>query len=280
MKFQSTGLKQDPIVEAAYDYALAHARNLASEVSALIKAEINLGYQKQLDALNAAKDSGQLDEERYKGVKAQLDKSLEFELKRLPLTVAQEISFIFDEKTLAPALELQEHSENTAPEVLAAALLLESVRDPLDYQKVESRFGGAIAGMVAEILHIDSYPGDGEANTKAASSGVKRILMANLASGLDQVLVQVESLPPGMVLQFPPKQEEKIYSQAKLLWGNDKKQDLRLRDVFNRAAEVVESPFRIEVKAGKPLLVKESEGGPFKPNPNKKGPRISGDNTP
>jgi hypothetical protein len=97
--------------------------------------------------------------------------------------------------------------------------------------------------------------------------------MAGMTSKLD---VRTE-----MKKKYPiaPLQEEKIFAEVKILWGNDKKQDTRLKDVFNRVAEAESSTYRIEVKAdGSPELVAGAKITPPKALPGKrKGPIIKGD---
>ena len=266
MRFEDTGLKKDKVVEEAFNYAYAYNRALAPEVTKQWKDEFEFQHQSGLDYYDKMKTSGQIPEEQYKSIKAQLDSILNLQMKQLPQIVEQQLGIMFG---LAPTLEVQQYSEKSTPSLLAATLLIGCVRDPVDCQKVEEKFGSAISGLIAEMLHIEAYPGTLDVSMTAASSDAKRIFMAELTSNLNQAKPQ---------MKFPPKEEEKMFSQAKLLWGNDKKLDTRLVDVFNRVAEALFPQYRIEVgAAGAPELVKTEQKTPKLVPGQKKGPIISGD---
>ncbi len=275
MRFEDTGLTKEQIVEDAFNYAYAA---FLPEVSSQFKQQLDKSYQDQLNQLGELKESGQIDEEQFNKYKTQLDGSLDAQMKRLPQLVEKQAGPLFQQTRISPALELQKHSEKSSPELLAAALLLDTVRDPIDYQKLDAKFGAAVSGVVAEILHIDSHPDAANDNLAAAGGDAKRIVLAEIAANLGQILSQIEKAPPGSTLKAPLKYEENVFGQLKLLWGNDKKLDTRLVDLFNRTAEGLASSFRIELTdSGAPELVK-STWAPAKPAPGKKkGPRISGD---
>jgi hypothetical protein len=279
MKFAETGLKQDKLVEEAFNYSYEYNRALAPELEAQFKQQIESQFQFQLDYLNDGKDSGQMTDDEYNLKKSRLEMQKDMQLKQLPKIVSQQLDLMFNATKLGPVLEVQNNSENTSASLLASALLLDCVRDPIDYQKVEAKFGSAVAGVIAEVLHIDSYPGQQDENLTKASNDAKRIFMAGLNSSLEQVTAQLKKLPPGQMLRFPPGQEENMFKQAKLLWGNDKKLDKRLVDVFNKAAEAMGSKYRIELgPTGTPELVETVKKTPPKMLPGpKKGPTIDGD---
>lgn len=280
MRFEDTGLTKNTLVEDAFNYAQEYNRSLAPEVALQLKQRLEQDYEKRLAGLDQAKEAGQVDEEAYKKYKASLDASMDMQVKRLPLIAKQQLELMFNKAKIAPVLELQQHSENTSPALLAAALVLDTVRDPVDHQKLDAKFGSTVSGLVAEVLHVESYPGTIDQGLSNASADAKRIFLAGLSSSLDQVVQQISKLPPGATLQFPPKQEETMFNQAKTLWGNDKKLDARLVSVFNKAATALASPYRIEVAAnGTPTLTETAVVQPQQPG-RKKGPKITGDDSP
>ncbi|MDE2337075.1 MAG: HD domain-containing protein [Alphaproteobacteria bacterium] len=278
MKFDYTGLKKDKVVEEAFEYAQEHNKKLVPEITQQLEKQLEEQYQQRLAALDDARDAGYVTEDQYAQNKAQLDRSAAFQKRSLPMLAQQQLDYLFGTAKLAPALELQTNSESTSPALIAAALLVDCVRDPVDYKKVEAQFGAAVAGLVAEVLHIDSYPGTAAADISSASVDAKRIFMAGLTTELSQIVNQLAMMPPGAVAEAPPKYEETMFNQVQLLWGNDKKQDKRLVDVFNRAAEALSSPFRIEVTpAGTPALVESTSATPQTPTfpGQKKGPKLT-----
>ncbi len=253
MKFEDTKLPNEKLVVDAFNHAYEDNQALGPDMKRQIEQQIELGYQANMTYLNQDKASGQVTEEQYKSDKAMIDKQRDAQLKQVPLIVTQQLDTIFATTRLGPVQELQNHSENNSSTLLAAALLLDSVRDPICAKKIEEQFGSPVFGLIAEVLHIDSHPNQQEANLPAASSDAKRVFVAGLTGSLDQVVTQMaKSRQP---LRFPPGQEEMMFTRAKLVWGNDKKLDTRLVDVFNRAAEAMGSKFRIELSGGKPDLV-------------------------
>lgn len=277
MRFEDTGLKNDPVVEAAFNYAQDYNKSLAPEILAQMQDTLNNIYQSNLDRLDMAKEDGQISEDQYKASKAKLDEVVEKRKAAIPALVEKQLSMMFNKARLAPVLELQQYSENAAPALLAASLLIDCVRDPVDYQHVDATFGGAVSGLVAEVLHIDSYPGSADANMAAASPDAKRLMLANLTTSLNDIPAQIAKVPAGMQIQFPPKQEETLFHTAKLLWGNDKKQDARLLDVFNRAVAAMGSNYQMEVGANGPELVAGAPKAPKNTPKGPKGPSLSGD---
>ncbi len=278
MKFEYTPLRKDAIIEDAFNYAQDHQAKLAPEVTQQIQKQIDEQYQKQLLSLDDARDAGYVTEDQYRQNKIRLDNSMEHEKRRLPMIVQQQLEYLFASAKLSPALELQANSDNPSSALIAAAMLVDCVRDPQDYKKLEAKFGAAVAGLVAEVLHIQAYPGTALTDIATASSDAKRIFMAGLTTELNQVVGQIAMMPPGSMVQAPPQYEENIFSQVKALWGNDKKQDKNLVEVFNRAAEALFSSFRIVVTpAGAPALI---ENAPIAPPPaaipgQKKDPKIT-----
>jgi hypothetical protein len=124
-----------------------------------------------------------------------------------------------------------------------------------------------VAGLIAEIVHIDAYPSERDTNLAQAGADTKRAYMALLITSLDQITSQITRTAqenPMQRIMFPPGQEEQLHGSAKLMWGNDGKLDRRFVESFNRASDAASSTFKMEVDAaGKLELVK----GTFK-NPN------------
>src|SRR5438552_1577319 len=108
MKFEDTGLKKDPVVEEAFNYAYAYNQSLAPEVQEQLKQQLDVMYQDNLDYLNAAKEAGKLDEDQYNATKSKLDESMENQLKRLPQIAERQLDLMFNKAKLAPVLELQQ----------------------------------------------------------------------------------------------------------------------------------------------------------------------------
>ena len=270
MRFEDTGLPNDKAVEAAFNYAFA---SFPAELEAQYKQRLELSYQDQLNYLDAMKDEGQLDDEMYKNYRDRLDKSLEDGQKRLPQMITQRLDAEFKVQRLSPVVEMQKYSEKSSPALVAAALLLDSVHDPLDFLKADAECGAAVSGVVAEVLHVRSHPGD---HLATASVDAKHLIAAGLANTFGKIASQIMRLQENQQLRLPPKFLESNFAQIKLLWGDDKKMNTRLLETFNRVAEGAASPLRIELgTTGSPELVETVKKAP--PAPKSTRPKLGDD---
>ena len=275
MKFEDTNLPQVELVRDAFNHAYANSR---TELTEIFKQQIEFLYQNQIMSLDMEKAEGRLTEEKYLEIKAQRDNIREGQLKQLPLIVEKQIDPMFSTTKLALVSEIQNHSEApSSPALIAATLLADSVRSVKDYLKLDAKFGGAVSAVAADINEIKAYPDKAEANLAAACSDAKRIVMARMILSLDRIPAQVEKLK-GMTPQFPPNEELNVFAQTKALWGNDKKQDKRVVEVFNKAAALLKSPYKIEISEtnSAPVLIKGGNTPP-KALPGPKKPIIGDD---
>lgn len=272
MKFEDTKLPNVEVVKKAFNHAQENVQALVPEIKAQLESELEKAKE-TLIQLERLKESGQIDEQMYTIYKAQNEQIKNRLEKDMPQVVAQQIDATLRQKVLPFALELHAHSENTSPEVLAAALLLESAPDPVDFEEIVEKFGKEVSDPLKNVLHIDAHRSAAaqEANLAKASEDERRIFKAELAIDLLQLPLQARQLPPGMALKV---NEESLFKPIKQLWGGDKKQDARLTDIFNKVTAVLKSPYKIEVNDNTPVLVKSL---PPKALPPGKRPPLIGD---
>lgn len=253
MKFSESGLPQDPLVEKAFDYAYENLMSQKKEMMRAFERQVDMLLTQNLTMLELDKKSGELTEEKYAREKEALERMRKEQHQMGPLLVGREMESMFAGKRLGPAKELLQHADGPASgDVVAALLLVDCVRSPVDHQKIVGKFGDKVAGMVAEIVHIDAYPSERETNLGKAAPDVKRAYMALIVSSLGQLVSQVQRmqrLGAGPQVSFQPGQEEQLFNDARASWGNDKKLDQRFIEAFNRAGEVTGSLFRMEVDA-------------------------------
>jgi len=184
---------------------------------------------------------------------------------------------MFTTKRAGPARELHQNSDGASPEVLAAVMLVDCVRSPIDYENIEKKFGGTVAGLVAEVAHIDAYPTERSENLKKAGADTKRAFIVRALTDMDVATKAIEkaSKNPFARVMLPPGQEQELFADAQAVWGADKKLDARFLQLFNKFAEAANSTFRAEVDAkGELELVKGA--APAKPPkllPGPKGPK-------
>ena len=275
MKFEDTNLPQVELVRDAFNQAYANSR---TELTEIFQQQIDFLYQNQMMNLDADKAEGIITEEKYNEIKAQRENIRAGQLKQLPLIVEKQIDPMFTATKLGLVAEIRNHSEDpSSPILIAAALLSDSVRSVIDYLKIDAKFGPAVSSIAADINELKAYPDKAEANLAAACSETKRIISARMILSLDRIPAQVEKMK-GMTPQFPPNEEQNVFAQAKAVWGNDKTQDKRLVDVFNKAATLLKSSYKIEISEtnGAPLLIK-SNNTPQKALPGPKKPIIGDD---
>jgi len=258
MKFSDTGLVNDKLVEQAFDYAYAHYTQLmADEIRAVFTKRFNRYFEEELNRLDAGKKAGTLSEDAYAKGKAKLEKLREEQQKFREQQLESNLVKTFAESRLGSAVEIQIHSENSSPALIAATLLLDCARDPVEYKQLEKKFGDTVAGLIAEVLHVEDMEGLRDTRMIAASSDAKRILIAVLANDHERIFVSASEKEKSSLTLWDTEEQKENFNEARLLWGNDKKLDARIVDTFNRAAGAVSSRLRIEVDAkGAPELVK------------------------
>ncbi len=273
MFFHETGLKTDKLVESAFNYAQAYTQFLVAEELHHEKKAIEADYKDELDLLKMDLEDGYITQSEYDKEKAALERMQAEDLKEMTTDIiSEDLDKTFRDHTIGAAVEIQDYSDNASPSLIAAALLVECARDPVDCKKIEGEFGADVAGMIAEIMHVEAYPGARDENTAAAAPDTKRLMMGRLNNDFREAAAIVAKLKPNQRAKLPEEEVKSSFAEANLLWDNDKKLDARFVEIFNRAAKAVSSPYRIELTAkGAPDLVYSAVKIPAKPKGKKPG---------
>jgi hypothetical protein len=268
MHFRDSGLPNNKILQDAYNHSLAHAMALQQETLKHFTQDMHAIHEQNMLALEADRKDKIIDEKTYKHEKETLEKMFQENLKMGPRIVEERLLEIFKHRRLAPALELQQYSDNAQPELVAAILLYDTVRSPIDFANITKKFGETVAGLIAEWIHIDVYQSERDINLAKSGDDTKRVYLAYATASLNQ---NAEHLRRGGQLIVPPGMEENNFREAQKCWGQDQKLNARFVDVFNTLMGMVHSSFRIEVDSGKPQLVKGNltpPNGHIPPGPN------------
>lgn len=276
MKFYESGLPNDKLVEEAFNASYANAMTFRADVMKDFVRQIGLSFQQQIGLLEADKTANLVSEDEYKREKAALERMRDEQLKMGPRVVEDELNKMFVQRRLAPAQELQKNSEKVSPEALAAAMLIECVRSPIDYMNLVKKFGDEVGRLVAEVHHADAYPSDRDDALAKSDSETKRVYLALLVTSLDSIVAQAQlmaKINPAQKVVFYGGQEETLFGNAKALWGNDKKLDQRFLAAFNSAAEITTSAFRLEVDASGALELVIGSVTPKDPKNKPPGPK-------
>ena len=281
MNFTESGLPKHTLVEDAFNYSRTNAQNNQKEALKSFQQQIEMIHNQNLLMLDMEKDSGDMKDDEYKRNKMALERMRDDQLKMGPQLIARELDNMFEKRRVGPAKIAATSADSASPEVVSAIMLIDCVRSPLDYKNVSAKFGDTVAGIIAEVVHIDAYPSERDTNLSKASADAKRAYQSLLITSLDQIVDQIQKAAkenPAQKIMFPPGQEEQIYSDIKSLWGNDKKLDKRFIDAFNKASDLAQSPFKLETDASGALdLVKGTvKSGPGVKPPKPKGPGDGG----
>ncbi|TAL35547.1 MAG: hypothetical protein EPN97_07180 [Alphaproteobacteria bacterium] len=277
MNFTESGLPKHQLVEDAFDYSRLNAQNNQKEALKSFQQQIEMIHNQNLLMLDMEKDAGDMKDDEYKRNKQALERMRDDQLKMGPALITRELENMFEKRRVGPAKIAAANADNATPELVAAIMLIDCVRSPVDYKNVSAKFGEGVAGLIAEVVHIDAYPSERDVNLSKASGDAKRAYQSLLITSLDQIVDQIARAAkenPGQKIMFPPGQEEQIYNDIKNLWGNDKKLDAKFLAAFNKASDSAGSPYKLEVdNAGALELVKGSvKAGPGVKPPKPKGP--------
>lgn len=277
MEFSKSGLPNSKLVEDAFNFSRANAQGNQKEALRSFQQQIEMIHGEQVRMLDMDKDQTSMSEADYNKQKRDLEKLRDEQLKMGPALIARELENMFEQRRVGPAKTVVAHADTTSHELVAAILLIDCVRSPVDYKNVAAQFGDKVAGLIAEVVHIDAYPSERDVNLQKAQPDTKRAYESLLITSLEQIVKQIERSAkenPAQKIMFPPGQEEQLYSDVKNLWGNDKKLDHRFVEAFNKASDAAASPYKLETdpSTGALELVKGMAKKPSGPKPKGPGP--------
>lgn len=275
MEFKDSGLPQTKLVEDAFNFSKANALSNEKDAMKDFKQQIDMIFTQREMMLTMQKEDMGMPEADFEREKKKLEKAREEQMRIGPQLIRQELNNMFVNRRVGLAKEVNTNTENPSEELVAAVMLIDCVRSPLDYKNISEKFGNGVADLIAEVVHIDAYPSEREDNLNKAAPDTKRAYLAMLVASLDGISKQVEKMAktnPGQKIMFPPGQEETLFRDAQPVWGNDKKLDSRFVEAFNKASASASSPYRLEVDAKGALeLVKDNA-----PPPSANGMKLLG----
>lgn len=261
MEFKDSGLPQNKLVEDAFNYSKQNTMAGEKEMLKSVQQQVGMIFDEQKMLLDLAHQSGQLSAEQFEAQKKKLDDQQKQQMTALVPMVKKTLTEIFTAKRLDPAVELHKNADASSPEVLAAVLLVECVRSPIDFENIEKKFGSTVSGLVAEVAHIDAYPSERTENLQKSGTDTKRAYLARVITDLEAMSKEIAKAArnPFNKIMLPPGQEEQLHSEASAIWGSDKKLDARFVQIFNKVGEGASSPYRVEVGTkGELELIKDA----------------------
>ena len=275
MEFKDSGLPQTKLIEEAFNFSKANAMSNEKDAMKDFKQQIDMIFTQREMMLDMQKSDMGMPDADYDREKKKLEKAREEQMRVGPQLIRQELNNMFANRRVGLAKEVQANTERPSEELVAAVMLIDCVRSPLDYKNISEKFGNGVADLIAEVVHIDAYPSEREENLSKSAPDTKRAYLAMLVASLDGISKQVEKMAktnPNQKIMFPPGQEETLFRDAQPVWGNDKKLDSRFVEAFNKASAAASSVYRLEVDAKGDLeLVKDSA-----PPPSANGMKLLG----
>ena len=208
MEFKDSGLPQNKLVEDAFNYSKQNTMAGEKEMLKSVQQQVGMIFDEQKMLLDIARQSGQLSQEQFEAQKKKLDDQQKQQMTALVPMVKKSLTEIFAAKRLDPAVELHKNADAASPEVLAAVLLVECVRSPIDFENIEKKFGSSVSGLVAEVAHIDAYPSERSENLQKAGTDTKRAYMARVITDLEAMSKEIikAARNPFNKMMLPPGQ--------------------------------------------------------------------------
>ncbi len=303
MKFEKSGLPNHELVKKAfdlgwenqkdrYDYQTQHAlRDIEYEADA---------HKRQLSALANA---GQIPLDKVVSEQRKVDIQKEQAKQQTVdgLIMQREEDFLHN--IVGPARLAASVAENPTPQLIAAALLRESVRSPVDFEKIQTSFGTEVSDVLKNYMHLEAYPTEKEKNLPTASDDVKRMClimsigamqsMVSVADKVSQQMMMEQQLQPGqdfkVMMVGGDSEARRMVKTAELVRGTDARLDEQFIQNFNRMSSKIDVGIKLEVGSDNKLIVKEvpregfdglfnggGPGGPDQPPPNFNTPGMGG----
>lgn len=249
MNFDQSGLPPIQLIQDAYDFSYAFLMSLKNEEMKNFERQITRMFRENLGMLQEEKRRTKMSDEEFQKELADLQQMRQQQMQAGPRLIQNELDRRFRVTHLRPALELFQHADQASPETMAAVLLVECVRSPRDFRRIEATFGPVVADILADMLHIENYQFDRAQNLAAASEQAKRGYTALTIASLENISDRAEVFAkrnPGQRMVFPEGQEQQIFANTQSVWGTDAKLQDRMVEAFNKTAAAVLSKFRLQ----------------------------------
>lgn len=272
MKFHESGLPNHSLVEKAFNYAHSYAMSHEKGALQSFTLQMNMSLQQQMRMLEEDKAAGVVPEDEYKKIKAQMEASFNMQIKQGPMIVRQELERRFVQ-SLVPAQEIVRHMPDPAPELLAAVLLVDTVRSPLDFRRIEKTFGNIVGNTIALVHHADIYMAERADVLAGADALTKSAYMALLVAKMGQMVEEAKHRAKfGDRMIFMPGQEEGLFEAVRSVWDAAAGLQSRMIESFNGATASLGSPYKMEMdEKGQPQLIKGAP--PVPPGNRLTGPK-------
>ena len=262
MQFAETKLPQNPLIQEAFEYSQQHIMTkVVPETIRDFTDQIKAQFEQKKAMLEMALESEEITQEQFQKDMSTLNKNHANLTKAIPFAAKKKTEDMFRTIDVACAQELAQVNSVT-PEAIAAALLLNQVRSPVDSKNIAKQFGDGVADLISEIVHIKSYPMERSAKIAACSEEAKRIFMGGMIVEFMQMKKDLIALKKEMgseEITFTSTKEKDIHAEIVLLAPADITLAKKLTAVFNEAAKEMRSPYHIEIGDNNDIYLVETK---------------------
>lgn len=273
MQFDNSGLPPIRLIEDAFNFSRQNILDRQPEMLVEFKRQINQMFDMEIETLRQMLKAGVVKQDEYDQEMKDLEQTREIQMKMGPELVGKAIDKDFANLRLRPARALFKALPSVAPEVVAGLLLVNTIRSPRDFQRVESTFGPVVAGVVADTIDIQAYSSKKAERLPAADPMVKSAIAGMILANFDSLCEQSAAmLKQGRKVIFPQGAEENFFRDIKSVMGADAGLDKALVENFNTTAKTLHSLFVIEkdAKGAFTLVKKDPPVPPANNGPNNK----------
>jgi len=277
MQFDNSGLPPIRLIEDAFNYSRQNILDRQPEMLVEFKRQINQMFDMEIETLRQMLKSGVVKQDEFDLEMKDLEQTREIQMRMGPELVGKAIDKDFANLRLRPARALFKALPTVAPEVVAGLLLVNTIRSPRDFQRVESSFGPVVAAVVADTIDIQAYTAKKAERLPAADPLVRSAIAGMILANFDSLCEQSATmLKQGRKVIFPPGAEEIFFRDIKAVTGADAGLDKALVESFNITAKTLHSLFVIEAdaKGALTLVKKDPPVPPANNGPNKNLPVV------
>jgi hypothetical protein len=262
MDFAETKLPQNPLIQDAFKYSQNYAMTvLLKEFTAQFMEQLEMQFEQNKVMLDMARRGEEVTKEEYQKELADMKKNYEQGKKVGPIIMKKQTEQFFRNQRVALAQELAQ-AGSASPDVIAAALVMDCLRSPVDAKSIGKALGDGIAGLAGEIAHIRAYPEEQNTLIGAASDDAKRLYMAVMTvefTNLKRDAQKMKKDMPEAAMTFSEGREQDIHKHLMALAPADIALAKRVVSTFNDVARELGSRYQMEMGADNSIFLVKSD---------------------
>jgi len=245
MRFEDTGLPNTEKVKKAFDFSWGRYEPMFKKTFDAQINQFETSANTQLRQLLAR--PGMADAEK-KSLTEQFNQQVNLQKRNMQQAYPRSLETSFVAGPLAPPVAIASLVPNANDNLIAAALLVETIRSPEDMAEVKQTFDESLVKLVTEYRNLELHKAEILTNLPKASEDAKRLYLSVIISDLSDIVRMGNSLRPGQYLETMggPDQLKNFVKLASSIRGNDLKMDGAFVKVFNEANKYLVEGFELK----------------------------------